>query len=154
MLPCSTTTVCCYSIRLPQTVASWVNYSRQRIESSREHYDSDLSLLKVDALWCENKQCLDSNPCPVVPLHHSTSELPLQTDIITDVDFIPFAIETSGVWGVQALGLVSKIGRRLTSTTHEPRSTTFLRQCIVVAVMRGNAQCVLGTLQSSNCCDI
>jgi len=38
-----------YSIRLPQRVASWVNYSRQRSESSSEHYVSDLSLLKADA---------------------------------------------------------------------------------------------------------
>jgi len=65
--------------------------------------------------------------------------------IIAGVDFISFAIEKSGVWGVQALKLVSEIGRRLTSTTHEPRST-FLRQRISVAVMRGNAQCVLGIL--------
>jgi len=43
-------------------------------------------------------------------------------DIIAGVDFIPFAIETLGVWGLQALELVSQIGRRLTSTTHEPRS--------------------------------
>jgi len=75
-------------------------------------------------------------------------------DIIAGVHFIPFAIETSGGWGVQALGLVSEIGRRLTSTTHEPRSTTFLRQRISMAVMRGSAQCVLMTLQSSNCCDV
>jgi len=75
-------------------------------------------------------------------------------DIISGVDFISFAIETSGVWGVQTLELVSEFGRRLTSTTHEPCSTTFLRQRISVAVMRGNAQCVLGTLQSSNCCDV
>jgi len=74
-------------------------------------------------------------------------------DIVAGVDFIPFAIETSVVWGVQALELVSEIGRRLTSTTHEPRSTTFLRQHILVTVMRGNVQCVLRTLQSSNCCD-
>jgi len=63
-------------------------------------------------------------------------------DVIAGVDFITFAIETSGVSGVQALELVSEIGRRLTSTTHEPRSTTFLRQRwqrISVAVMRGNA---------------
>jgi len=52
----------------------------------------------------------------------------MYADIIAGVDFIPFAIEPSGVWGVQALELVSEIGRRLTSTTHEPRSTTFLRQ--------------------------
>jgi len=71
------------------------------------------------------------------------------------VDFIPFAIETSRVLArVQAWELVSEIGRRLTLTTHEPRSRTFLRQRISMVVIRGNAQCVLGTLQSSNCCDI
>jgi len=39
-------------------------------------------------------------------------------DIIGCVDFIHFAMETSGVWGVQALELVSEIGRRLISSTH------------------------------------
>jgi len=57
-------------------------------------------------------------------------------DIIAGVDFIPFAIATSGIWGVEALELVSEIGRRLTSTAREPRSTTFFAN---VAVMRGNA---------------
>jgi len=75
-------------------------------------------------------------------------------DIIAGVDFILFVIEISGVWGVQALELVSEIGRRLTSTTHGPRSITFLRQRISMAVMRGNAQCVLEILQSSNYCDV
>jgi len=46
-------------------------------------------------------------------------------DIIAGVDSTSFAIKTSGVWGVQALELVSEIGRRLTSTPHEPRSTTW-----------------------------
>jgi len=58
---------------------------------------------------------------------------PKYADIIVCVDFIPFAIEISGVWGVQTM----EIGRRLTSTTHEPRSITFLRQRISMAVMRG-----------------
>jgi len=68
-------------------------------------------------------------------------------DIIAGVDFIPLAIETSVVRGVHALELISVIGRPLTSTTLEPRSTTFFRQRILVAVMTGNAQ-------SSNCCDV
>jgi len=34
-------------------IASWVNYSRQRTESSSEHFASDLSLLKADAPWCD-----------------------------------------------------------------------------------------------------
>ena len=65
------------------------------------------------------------------------------------VDFVPVAIETSGVWGRQALDLVNEIGRRIAAVTHEPHSTAFLRQRISEAVQRGNAYCVLGTLQSS-----
>jgi len=76
----------CHSIRLPRRVASWVNYSRQRTESVSEHYASDLSLLKADAL-CENKRYSDSNPWPMVwirkrvcyPLHHSTPQARLLT---------------------------------------------------------------------------
>ena len=71
-------------------------------------------------------------------------------DIIAGVDFVPFAIETSGVWGEQALDLVKEVGRRIAALTHEPRSTAFLRQRISVAVQRGNAYCVLGTLKAAN----
>jgi len=34
-------------------------------------------------------------------------------DFTTGVDFIPFAIETSGTWGEQGFHLVMEIGRRL-----------------------------------------
>ncbi len=71
-------------------------------------------------------------------------------DIISGVDFVPVAIETSGVWGTHALDLISQVGRRIAEVTHEPRATMFLRQRISVAVQRGNAWCVLGTLSSSN----
>ena len=60
-------------------------------------------------------------------------------DIIAGVEFVPFAIETSGVWGEQALDLVKEACRRIAALTHEPRSTAFLRQRISVAVQRGNA---------------
>ena len=71
------------------------------------------------------------------------------SDILPAVDFVPMAIETSGVWGRQALDLINEIGRRIAAVTHEPRSTAFLRQRISVAVQRGKAYCVRGTLQSS-----
>ena len=67
-------------------------------------------------------------------------------DIIAGVDFVPVAIETSGVWGEQAASLVKEVGRRICAISHEPRSTSYLRQRIAVAVQRGNAFCVLGTL--------
>jgi len=60
-------------------------------------------------------------------------------DISAGVDFIPVAIESSGVWDQHAMELVSEIGRRLIEVSHEPRSTLFLRQRLAVAVQRGNA---------------
>jgi len=63
-------------------------------------------------------------------------------EISAGVGFIPVAIESSGVWGQNAMELVSEIGRRLTEVSHEPRSTLFLRQRLAVAVQRGNEQVV------------
>ena len=71
-------------------------------------------------------------------------------DIIAGVDFVPFVIETSGVWGEQALILVTEIGRRMAEVSKDPRSTTFLRQRLSVAVQRGNAACILGTLRGTD----
>jgi len=57
----------CWSIRRPRRVASWVNYSSRRTESSSQHFASDLSLLKANAPWWENKRCSDSNTWPMDP---------------------------------------------------------------------------------------
>ena len=74
-------------------------------------------------------------------------------DVITGIDFVPVAIETSGVWGEQALELVTELGRRIAAVTFEPRSTAFLRQRISVAVQRGNAGCILGTFRLNSNAD-
>ena len=57
----------------------------------------------------------------------------------------PVAIETSGVFGPQTMDFLKDLGRRVTQTTGEERSTTFLLQRLSVAVQRGNAASVLGT---------
>jgi len=49
--------------------------------------------------------------------------------------------------GQHAMELVSEIGRRLSEVNHEPQSTSLLRQRLAVAVQRGNASCIIGTLQ-------
>ena len=38
----------------------------------------------------------------------------------------------------------------MAEVSKEPRSTTFLRQRLSVAVQRGNAACILGTLRGSS----
>lgn len=83
-----------------------------------------------------------------------SAKLQKYTDIISGVDFVPFAIETSGVWGEEASSLVNDIGRRISAVTHDRRSTIFLRQRISIAVQRGNAFCVLGTFPRGNQSDI
>ena len=60
--------------------------------------------------------------------------------------FVPVALETLGPWGPEAHKLITEIGRRLQSTTGDPRSLSFLRQKISIAVQRGNAACIYGSL--------
>ena len=64
--------------------------------------------------------------------------------------FMPVAVETLGAWGPSALALCADIGGRLASETGDPRSSTFLTQRISLAVQRGNAAAVIGTLPTSD----
>ena len=59
--------------------------------------------------------------------------------------FTPIALETLGPWGPEAAAFVSEVGRRLSSATGDPRSTSFLRQKMSIAVQRGNAMCITGS---------
>ena len=59
--------------------------------------------------------------------------------------FVPFAIETWGVFGSEALSLLEDIGRQIRAETEEPWSFQFLLQGVSVAIQRGNAAAVLGT---------
>ena len=67
------------------------------------------------------------------------------TDLPHHIDFIPIAIETTGVWGSEGLNLVKELGRRIAIVQLEPRSTSFLRQRISLAVQRGNTYCIQAT---------
>ena len=65
------------------------------------------------------------------------------TDFFSGVDFVPVALESSGVWRKQALDLVKEIGRRIAAITYDQRSASYLRQRLSIAIQRGNAYCVL-----------
>jgi hypothetical protein len=60
--------------------------------------------------------------------------------------FAPIAIETLGVWGPSALATCAEIGGRVAERTGDTRSSAFLRQRLGIAVQRGNAAAVLGTI--------
>ena len=61
-------------------------------------------------------------------------------------DFAPVAIETLGAWGPGALALAKDLCSRIASTSGDPRSTFFFRQRLDIAVQRGNAVAVRGTV--------
>lgn len=64
--------------------------------------------------------------------------------------FVPVAIETMGALGEEAEGFVYELGGRITEVSGERRATEFLFQRLSIAVQRGNAASVLGTVDSSN----
>ncbi len=64
--------------------------------------------------------------------------------------FFPVAIETSGVCGPEALQFLHEPGHHLKAETREPRSLQFLFQRISVAIQRGNAAAVLGTIKAKH----
>ncbi|CAK1600196.1 unnamed protein product [Parnassius mnemosyne] len=60
--------------------------------------------------------------------------------------FFAFGVETLGPWGKGALELHRELSKRLREATGDPRAGGFLAQRIAIAVQRGNAACVMGTL--------
>jgi hypothetical protein len=60
--------------------------------------------------------------------------------------FCPAAVETAGPFGPNALNLFKEIGRQIKLTSGDSLSTYHLFQHVSVAVQRGNAASVLGTI--------
>ena len=60
--------------------------------------------------------------------------------------FYPVAVETLGSWGEVSKKFVEDVGCRIAASTGEKLSTSYLFQRISVAVQRGNAAAILGTL--------
>jgi len=71
-----------------------------------------------------------------------------------DLIFAPIAIETLGVWGPSALEVCAEIGGRIANKTGDTRSFAFLKQRLGIAVQRGNAAAVIGTVPFRKCVDI
>jgi len=63
--------------------------------------------------------------------------------------FIPVGVETFGVHGPDAQSLIVELCGRATMISGETRSTAFLRQRLDIAIQRGKAASVLGTLGST-----
>lgn len=68
------------------------------------------------------------------------------SNITADFTFVPIAIETLGSYGQEARRLVQMIGQRLKSSTGDHLALSHLRQRIAIAIQRGNAAAVMGSL--------
>ena len=64
--------------------------------------------------------------------------------------FAPVSCETSGTLGPETIHFLRGISRRLQLRTGEPLSYQFLIQRLSVAIQRGNAMSILGTLNQSD----
>ena len=60
--------------------------------------------------------------------------------------FIPVGVETSGACGPQALSLFREVGNRIRRVTGDPLAFTYLMQRISVAIQRGNAMSIMGSM--------
>ena len=59
--------------------------------------------------------------------------------------FEPLSVETTGVMGKSSAKFVAELGRRIATATGDKRETSWLRQRISIAIIRGNASSILST---------
>lgn len=60
--------------------------------------------------------------------------------------FQPIAIETLGAFGSSAINFFNDLGHRMRAVSQDTRAGMFLMQRLSVAMQRGNAACILGTI--------
>ncbi|CAH2264908.1 jg5719 [Pararge aegeria aegeria] len=60
--------------------------------------------------------------------------------------FVPFGVETLGPWGPEARALFKELSKRVIESTVDPRAGSYLGQRISLAIQRGNAASILGTV--------
>ena len=76
------------------------------------------------------------------------SKVAKYADLASTHTFVPLAFETLGSWGVQAKTFVSELARRLSTVTGDVRESEFLQQRLSIAIQRGNAISIRGTLDT------
>ena len=63
--------------------------------------------------------------------------------------FIPIGAETLGAWGLEGFHLLKELGSRIAATTEDPRACSFLFQRLSIAICRGNAAAIIGSLPTT-----
>ncbi len=67
--------------------------------------------------------------------------------------FIPFAVETMGVFSASALKFTNELGKFLCLATDDKRAKSYSIQRISICIQRGNSASILSTLPSSAAAD-
>ncbi|CAH2211443.1 jg25266 [Pararge aegeria aegeria] len=60
--------------------------------------------------------------------------------------FVPFGVETLGPWSPEARALSKELSKRVIESTGDPRARSYLGQRISLAIQKGNAASILGTV--------
>lgn len=63
--------------------------------------------------------------------------------------FVPIVIESHGTYGKQSKKVIEKLGQEIAKVSGEQTSLTFLRQSLSITIQKGNAQCVMGSVDTS-----
>lgn len=66
--------------------------------------------------------------------------------IASSHNFVPIAVETSGIIGPSALQIFKQISRRLREMNGDPLANYHIKQQVSVCIQRGNAASILGTI--------
>ena len=73
------------------------------------------------------------------------------SDLMSDYIFAPIALETIGSVGTRSAKFIYDLSRRLIVATGDKRAGHYFRQRLGLAVQRGNALAVLGTMDRGQC---
>ena len=72
------------------------------------------------------------------------------TSLGSGYSFTPIAMETLGAMGKRSLTFVKELGHRVRQCTGEVKARAYLLQRLSVAVQRGNAALVLGSVRGQS----
>ncbi|KPI99782.1 hypothetical protein RR46_04756 [Papilio xuthus] len=82
----------------------------------------------------------------VAPLAAENAKACKYRGLGSEYHFVPFGVETLGPWGPSTLRLFKDISKKIIDITGDRRVGSYLGQRISLAVQRGNAASMFGTL--------
>lgn len=72
------------------------------------------------------------------------------SSLLKDYDFAALAVETLGPWSSDMRNFIKALSSRLVQATGDPRAGAYLSQRISIAIQRGNAASVMGSMPQSD----